>query len=117
VTTVRIGGPELTPGHLAARVVRVEADIGPFGPRLTWRFEADGPEGPLMLRTWTSQHVGPQSRAYAHLRAVLGRAPKHGETVDLDALSDRPCTLEISINADGYAVVESVRPPEKEIPF
>lgn len=102
---------------IAAVVAEVQADEGRYGPRFTWWFVAEGPTGQMKLRTWTSRHLNPMSRASAYIKAVVGRPLKHGEVLDVGALAGRPCTLLVAPNDEGYLVIKDVLPAADEIPF
>lgn len=103
--------------RLDAVVADVVADEGPYGPRYTWFFTADGPTGPIKLRTWTSRHLTQHSRAAEYATAILGRRPLAITPLDLQELVGRPCTVEVVRNDKGFLVVETVLPPDDEIPF
>ena len=92
---------------LNARVSGVEADEGPYGPRYTWRFETDSSGTARRLRTWTSRHLQPGSRASGYVKAITGRAPMTAE--DVTDLIGYACTLEVAPNARGYLVVRTAR--------
>ena len=108
--------------QLVARVCDIEADEGPYGPRLTWWYEVDGPNGTRKLRAWTGRDLHPMSRASAIVKALLNRVPRRGEELDLAELIGKECTLEVEPNDRGFLVVKNVLPPQHDpelddIPF
>lgn len=99
---------------MRARLVDIVADEGPFGPRFTWWWEAEGPNGLLKLRSWTSRELYPSSRAGVFVKALLGRVPAHGEELALDELIGKECALEVEPNDRGFLVVKNVPPPQND---
>jgi len=96
--------------RLPARLIDMEADEGPYGPRYTWWLEAEDVHGLAKLRTWTSRDRHPRSRASSYIAAFLGRPLGPREAVDLAALIGRACTLEVATNENGFLVVKAVLP-------
>jgi len=77
---------------------------------LTWSFEVRTREGGRTVRGYTSDRLGPRSKAYKWLTALLGREPREGEIVDTDDFLGQRCLILVAEREDGRAVVENVLP-------
>lgn len=85
------------------------------GRKWNWLIEHDGKID--SLSSITSNNTGPQSKAYAYLTALLGRAPKAGERIE-DPTGTR-VLLQITHNDKGFPQVAAVLPyvaPQQELP-
>lgn len=85
------------------------------GRQWGWLIEHDGKID--SLTSITSNNVGPKSKAYKWLTALLGRAPKAGEAIE--APTGTRALLQITHNDKGFPQVAEVLPyvaPQQELP-
>lgn len=98
----------IEPGTYKAQLEKVETDEGNFGKyrKWFWIVEVDGKLESLSVLT--SAHTGPNSKSYAWLTALLGRAPQAGETIEDP--TGKTVLLAISKNDKGFNKVDAVMP-------
>lgn len=105
---------DIEDGVYVASLAGVEADTGSFGPfrRWTWLVEVpgkDGADGSIEeLSQLTSANTGPQSKSYAQLTALLGEAPKAGQTIE--SPNGKRVMVTIVHNDKGFPTVAGVGP-------
>ena len=105
------GAAGVAPGTYQARLRGIEEKESREGaPYLRWTFAADGPEGARDVTGASSTNTGPKAKAYRWLQALLGRAPVADESLDIEGLIGRFCTVVIEENDDGFTNVVDVLP-------
>lgn len=94
--------------------------------------DRDNPEDTMTLRIWTfgldaldsdgnpaevegisSTALGPRSKAYKWIAALLGRKLENGEQITRKMLLNQPCLVAVAANDNGYSKVTDVLPPQK----
>jgi len=82
-----------------------------------WTFGLDGevdPDGnPAEIDGVSSTALGPRSKAYGWLEALLGRKLEKGESVTRSSLLNKPCLVRVEANDDGYSKIAAVVPAPK----
>ena len=105
------GAAGVAPGSYQARFSGIEEKESREGaPYFRWTFAADGPEGVRDVTGASSTNTGPKAKAYRWLQSLLGRAPVADESLDIEGLVGRFCTVVIEENGDGFANVVDVLP-------
>jgi hypothetical protein len=124
--TVNTGELTMTVG------VVVTIDPGTYPATLTniEDFDYDDGEGKKILRRWTfnlsdeldsegnpanidgvsSLALGPKSKAFAWMGALLGRTPEKGEQITRSMLVGRECLVTVVLTVDGYSKIKEVVP-------
>ncbi len=105
------GAAGVAPGSYQARFSGIEEKESREGaPYFRWTFAADGPEGVRDVTGASSTNTGPKANAYRWLQALLGRAPVADESLDIEALIGRFCTIVVEENSAGFANVVEILP-------
>lgn len=82
-----------------------------------WTFGLDGEVdvdgNPAEIDGVSSTALGPRSKAYGWIEALLGRKLEKGETVTRSQLLNQNCLVKVEQNADGYSKIVAVLPPLK----
>lgn len=102
----------LEAGTYVAKIARIEAAEGKFGPQLQWDFDL---EGGGSIRAWCGASLTPKSKLFGWVKALLGNVPDELETDDLVGL---PCRLMITVRTrdDGTETnrVETILPVRQQ---
>jgi hypothetical protein len=86
-------------------VASPSATIAGDARRWTFLVEHDGKVEPLSV--FSSMNTGPKTKAYAWLTALLGEAPKSGQTYDPVG---KRCLLQVNHKESGWPDVAAVLP-------
>ena len=74
-----------------------------------WAFNVAFEGKDVEITGMSSTKLGPKSKAYKWLTAILGREPGPGEEIAFSSLVGSPCRIEVAENANGYSGVEDVK--------
>jgi hypothetical protein len=110
------GGGGVKPGWYDGRVVSVEPKTIVWQdeerPILEWRFQVATDEGVEEVEGTTSRSTDPRSKLHGWVTALIGRAPKTGETLKRSALVGLRCTVHVEVpEGKTYPKVAAVLPP------
>lgn len=102
--------PTVKPGAYQAVVTSVETRAAKDGSGdfRVWEFTLKDGTGRTVSAS-SSMSTSPKSKAGKWLAALLGAAPKVGQTVEPVG---QPCTIIVELNDDGYERVAMVTAPE-----
>ena len=75
---------------------------------LTDEVDVDG--NPAEIDGVSSTALGPRSKAYGWIEALLGRKLEKGETINRSMLLNRECLVQVAQNDDGYSKIAAVLP-------
>lgn len=79
-----------------------------------WHFDVEVDGETKKITASSSLMLGPKSKAYKWISAILGRRPEPGEKIEVVGY---PCQLHLIVDEDtGYNKVESVLPPTGRAP-
>jgi len=82
-----------------------------------WTFgldgEVDADGNPAEIDGVSSTALGPRSKAYGWIEALLGRKLEKGETVTRSQLLNKSCLVQVAANEDGYSKIAAVLPALK----
>jgi hypothetical protein len=82
-----------------------------------WTFGLDGEVdvdgNPAEIDGVSSTALGPRSKAYGWIEALLGRKLEKGETVTRSSLLNKTCLVTVEQNDDGYSKIAAVVPTPK----
>jgi hypothetical protein len=80
-----------------------------FLRRWTFALDAVDSDGnPATVDAVSSTALGPKSKAFGWIAALLGRTPEKGEEIRRSMLVGRSCLVTVVLNADGYSKIEAV---------
>lgn len=102
------GGIDIPDGTYPATLEKVEEGESTFGKNRTWHWLVELEDRIESLSVFTSANTGPQSTAYKWLTALLGEAPKTGQTYE-DPTGTR-VLVQIIRNEKGYPKIAAVMP-------
>ena len=125
--TMTVGGtPTVEDGTYPATLIGLEDKQVP---------DRDNPEDNMTLRIWSfsldaldsdgnpaevegisSTALGPRSKAYKWITALLGRKLENGEEIKRSMLLNRRCMVTVAANDAGYSKVADVVPAPKAKP-
>jgi len=124
--TMTVGGtPTVEDGTYPANLIALDDKPVP---------DRDNPEDTMTLRIWkfgldaldsdgnpaevegvSSTALGPRSKAYKWISALLGRKLENGELITREMLLGRECLVTVAQNDNGYSkVIEVVSAPRKK---
>lgn len=107
---IQAGGPDIAPGTYKATLEKVEIGEGTFngntGPIRVWHFLCDVNGTLVPISATSSMGTGPKTKAYAWLTALLGEAPKAGETVE-DPIG-KMVLLTVTRKENGFPKIEQL---------
>jgi len=79
-----------------------------------WTFgldgELDADGNPAEIDGVSSTALGPRSKAYAWIEALLGRKLEKGESIARSQLLNKGCLVEVKQNEAGYSKINAVLP-------
>jgi hypothetical protein len=79
-----------------------------------WTFGLDGEVdvdgNPAEIDGVSSTALGPRSKAYGWIEALLGRKLEKGETISRSQLLNQTCLVRVEQNDDGYSKIAAVVP-------
>ena len=82
-----------------------------------WTFgldgEVDADGNPAEIDGVSSTALGPRSKAYGWIEALLGRKLEKGESVTRSSLLNKTCLVTVEQNEDGYSKITAVVPAPK----
>lgn len=82
-----------------------------------WTFgldgEVDADGNPAEIDGVSSTALGPRSKAYGWIEALLGRKLEKGETIGRGMLLNQHCLVTVAQNEDGYSKIAAVVPAPK----
>jgi hypothetical protein len=85
-----------------------------------WTFgldgEVDSDGNPAEIDGISSTALGPRSKAYGWIEALLGRKLEKGETISRSQLLNLTCYVKVEANDDGYSKITAVIPKPKAKP-
>jgi len=79
---------------------------------LTDELDSDG--NPAVLDGVSSLALGPKSKAFGWISALLGRTPDKGEQITRSMLVGKACLVTVVEKDDGYSKIEAVVPAPKK---
>lgn len=79
---------------------------------LTDEVDVDG--NPAEIDGVSSTALGPRSKAYGWIEALLGRKLEKGESVTRSQLLNQACLVQVAQNDDGYSKIAAVLPEPKK---
>lgn len=112
---VKAGYDPLPTGEYDAKLVHIEAVDGAYGKQIKFRFELTDPaHSGRRLTVYARSSDSLKGKLTQYVSAIQGRPLQPGETIDWDALLNRPARLVVlkAVKPDGtvYNKVESVLP-------
>lgn len=112
------GGKQIPSGTYTAILQSVESYThATYGEGRKWNWLVDVNDEIVPITSITSGNAGPQSKAYAYLKALLKRDLQAGEKVEEP--TGKRVTLQIAVGANGFSKVEQVLPfdePQQTLP-
>ena len=105
---ITAGADSVKPGRYRAALTKVEIGQSTFGDFRSWHFLVDVEGVATEVTGVTSLNTGPQSKAYAWLKALLRRDLKAGEKLE-DPVGQN-VTVVVELNKKGFATITDLEP-------
>lgn len=114
--------PTVEPGTYAAYLAELEdfdyEDGEGHKTLRRWTFalegETDSEGNPASIDGVSSLALGPKSKAFSWMSALLGRNLETGETITRSMLIGKQCLVTVVLNDEGYSKVSAVVPAPKK---